>query len=323
MPIGAEMRLRLRWLSLLLLLALPPATQAIFIPPPPPHPLVPARIVALPVVPSSSTPIELRIADRYGAGEYIWNEPVASVRASSIRIDGSTVYVTAELSTEPASRPPFVSIPPLPEGRYTIVYDGSAGLTHPEVHRASIEIVVADSGFWATVVEYFNARLGHYFITADAQEINLLDRGGMSDWVRTGETFQAFAPHVVGSQISGMCRLYGLPGAGIDSHFFASNEECDIALSRWPNAWVPESRVAFGRTLMDLGANQGNTTCTDAGRPLYRLYNNRPDANHRYTTSRAIRDAMLAKGWISEGPQWDFNPIVPGDIRQFEMCVPR
>jgi hypothetical protein len=38
--------------------------------------------------------------------------------------------------------------------------------------------------------------------------------------------------------------------------------------------------------------------CTDTHRPLHRLYNNRADANHRYTVSPAIRDAMIAKGWI-------------------------
>ena len=34
---------------------------------------------------------------------------------------------------------------------------------------------------------------------------------------------------------------------------------------------------------------------------MYRVFSNRPDANHRYTTSRAIRDQMVAKGWLAEG----------------------
>jgi hypothetical protein len=35
--------------------------------------------------------------------------------------------------------------------------------------------------------------------------------------------------------------------------------------------------------------------------PIYRLYDNRPDANHRYTTDAQIRLAMIASGWIPEG----------------------
>jgi hypothetical protein len=34
---------------------------------------------------------------------------------------------------------------------------------------------------------------------------------------------------------------------------------------------------------------------------VYRVWNNRADTNHRYTTDRAARDAMVAAGWIAEG----------------------
>jgi len=35
--------------------------------------------------------------------------------------------------------------------------------------------------------------------------------------------------------------------------------------------------------------------------PIYRVFNQRKDANHRYTTSTAIRDQMVAKGGVAEG----------------------
>ena len=41
--------------------------------------------------------------------------------------------------------------------------------------------------------------------------------------------------------------------------------------------------------------------CPGGTIPVYRVWNNRPDSNHRYTTSLAIRDAMLAHGYIAEG----------------------
>jgi hypothetical protein len=35
--------------------------------------------------------------------------------------------------------------------------------------------------------------------------------------------------------------------------------------------------------------------------PVYRAWNNRADSNHRYTTSLAVEEAMIAKGYLAEG----------------------
>jgi hypothetical protein len=42
-------------------------------------------------------------------------------------------------------------------------------------------------------------------------------------------------------------------------------------------------------------------TCAPGTVPVYRVYSNRPDANHRYTIERAVRDQMVVKGWLAEG----------------------
>jgi hypothetical protein len=34
---------------------------------------------------------------------------------------------------------------------------------------------------------------------------------------------------------------------------------------------------------------------------VYRVFSNRPDANHRYMTDKPTRDQMAAKGWLVEG----------------------
>jgi len=47
------------------------------------------------------------------------------------------------------------------------------------------------------------------------------------------------------------------------------------------------------------GADPG--ACPATTRPVYRVFNNRADGNHRYTISRAIRDQMVAKGGTAEG----------------------
>ena len=40
--------------------------------------------------------------------------------------------------------------------------------------------------------------------------------------------------------------------------------------------------------------------------PVYRAFDNRADANHRYTTDRTVRDHMAAIGWTIEGDGPDF-----------------
>ena len=41
--------------------------------------------------------------------------------------------------------------------------------------------------------------------------------------------------------------------------------------------------------------------CPTGLTPVYRVFNNRADANHRYTTSAVIRAQMEAAGWMREG----------------------
>jgi hypothetical protein len=45
---------------------------------------------------------------------------------------------------------------------------------------------------------------------------------------------------------------------------------------------------------------------------MYRLWNQRADSNHRYTTNPAIRDLMIQQGYIAEG----YGPDAVA------MCVP-
>ncbi len=40
--------------------------------------------------------------------------------------------------------------------------------------------------------------------------------------------------------------------------------------------------------------------------PVYRVFNAPAEANHRYTTERAVRDLMVVNGWVDEGDGPDF-----------------
>ena len=42
-------------------------------------------------------------------------------------------------------------------------------------------------------------------------------------------------------------------------------------------------------------------SCSTGTVAVYRVYNNRPAAGHRYMTDRATRDEMVAAGWVAEG----------------------
>ena len=149
------------------------------------------------------------------------------------------------------------------------------------------------------VVEFYNAALDHYFITASAKEIADLDGGVHKGWARTGKSFKAYAPGSTGSTgRRPVCRAYGNPAAGLDSHFYsASPQECVATLSKFKDAWLLEASEVFEMELPDAVTG----ACASGGAPIYRVWNNRADSNHRYTTSIADRDAMVARGYVKEG----------------------
>ncbi|MFO1307655.1 MAG: DUF5666 domain-containing protein [Burkholderiales bacterium] len=140
-------------------------------------------------------------------------------------------------------------------------------------------------------VEFFNANLGHFFLTASKTEIAALDAGAFNGaWVRTGATIK-----VGGS--TAVCRFYGMPPKGPDSHFFTVNAaECQKVMSQY-QAWTFENH-AFAMTPPVNGA------CPAGLVPVHRFYNN-PSAgtsmNHRYAIDAAVMQQMLAQGWIDEG----------------------
>ena len=90
-------------------------------------------------------------------------------------------------------------------------------------------------------VEFANAALGHYFLTAFPDEIAVLDAGAFGGaWKRTGESFRTGGAAAV-------CRFYGMPPKGPDSHFFTVDAaECAFVMAQW-QAWTFEAH-AFATT---------------------------------------------------------------------------
>ncbi len=153
-------------------------------------------------------------------------------------------------------------------------------------------------------VEFYHAGLDHYFMTASPVEINDLDTGVHTGWVRTGLRFLVYpdAAHVpAGSNASPVCRFYLPPnvlGPGIgDSHFYSADPiECQQVAAGFPS-WILESSNVFYVELPDrtTGACPANT------HPLWRFFHP-VRTNHRYTAEIGVRDDLRADpNWIREG----------------------
>jgi len=148
-------------------------------------------------------------------------------------------------------------------------------------------------------VEFYNAALDHYFISDLAPDIVALDSGRIAGWTRTGLSFQVWP--ITQGFLNGVCRFYLPPEHG-NSHFFsASPSECAAVSSHVatdPNysGYVLETSEAFAVALPDAAG-----ACAQYWGPVYRLWNQRADSNHRYTTDAAVKAQMIAKGYVAEG----------------------
>jgi predicted dienelactone hydrolase len=145
------------------------------------------------------------------------------------------------------------------------------------------------------VTEFFNTSIGHYFMTPYQAEANGILAGAAGPgWEITGIDFNAWQD---GAATGGpVCRFYGTPGIGPNSHFFtADGSEC--AFVKRDPGWTYEGLTMRVRRPAD-------GVCALDTIPVYRVYNNgfpRNDSNHRYTTSRMTREQMKAQGWTDEG----------------------
>lgn len=157
----------------------------------------------------------------------------------------------------------------------------------------------------ATAIEFYNSSLDHYFLTHIAAEIAILDAGvTIRGWARTAQSFNIFA--AAGNGTSPVCRFYIPPDKG-DSHFYGrGTAECDSTAQKNPT-FINEDPQFFHVMLPVAGICPAGTI------PVYRVFSNRPDANHRYMIDRNIRDLMVSQQhWLAEGDGPDL--VV--------MCVP-
>jgi hypothetical protein len=146
-----------------------------------------------------------------------------------------------------------------------------------------------------TVLEYFHAGFGHYFVTYLPDEIAKLDNGTFAGWARTGKSWKAWAQPGTGT--APVCRFFSEAFAPRSSHFYTSFDfECaDVKANK---DWKFEGEVFH----VQLPA-PANGACPAGLAPVYRLYNESRDGvpNHRFTIDPAVQRQMIAQGWTAEG----------------------
>jgi hypothetical protein len=201
-----------------------------------------------------------------------------------------------------------------PGGTDTLTRIQSARFDDQTVDLGALPVNGADNPLDApaSVVEYFNAGLGHYFVTADPTEIASLDAGAFGGaWARTGSSFKAWQTGATLAGSAPVCRFFGTDRyrangtrIGPNSHFYTGDAaECAYVKTAWPSlasdgipypAWTFESNAFVVRPPFGGG-------CPALTQPLYRTYNNgaNGDPNHRYASNPSTLHAMT--GWVFEG----------------------
>jgi hypothetical protein len=234
---------------------------------------------------------------------------------------GQTVYVTAFLTDQQRVNPTVFTLYQPNGGQFStatmtsdadfypasywwwgfpLPANATSGTWRAEVafngQTRSVEFEVGTTGEppRTSIVEYYNAALNDYFVTSYTAEIAMLDAGTVvPGWGRTGTTFPAFsAPD---PDLDTVCRFYGAPGTGINTHFYtAFAPEC-AALKQSP-AWRFEGNAFY------IDTPEG-VQCPAATRPVYRLYNNSLDGvpRHRYATNWTVISFMQSQSWMLEG----------------------
>ena len=147
-------------------------------------------------------------------------------------------------------------------------------------------------------LEFFNTSLGHYFMAAGPDEIASIRAGNAGpDWIETGHAFKVFNAQPVDLSITPVCRFYGVPAGGPNSHFFtASPSECDIV--KGSRGWAYEG---IGFYILPVPPDG---QCPAGYLSVNRAYNNdavHNNSNHRFTTSDSTIREMGDNGWAVEG----------------------
>jgi hypothetical protein len=163
---------------------------------------------------------------------------------------------------------------------------------------------------FVSAIEYENASLGRHFLTAKGSEIDLLDRGLVPGWLRTGQSYGINGTmhsgdieyHYIGAPICA-ASLAGLDTAaaaaamdpatcnGASGQFGPIAGDGDIAF------YAAQIDPATGECPTMLGFVDGDF----ATYPVYRVVRTTGTADVRYVGDFELRNQLIGQGWLPRG----------------------
>lgn len=245
-----------------------------------------------------SAPMTFTISNSGAAGSI---DSVSSSNNSEFLLAGGTCLATPISLAQNASCTVDVVFAPTVSGAristVTLIDDGTPN---------PLTISLAGDGAGASggpgtrvsVVEFYNAGFDHYFITPVAGEIGALGKPPFDDWQPTGRSFNAYANAGAPAGTVPICRFFNDHFAPKSTHFYAAHGlGCEDVIAGFPD-WTLEDAQLFNMLLPDANGN-----CPANSIPVYRLYNDGMGGapNHRFVTAADDRQAMVARGYVSEG----------------------
>ena len=148
----------------------------------------------------------------------------------------------------------------------------------------------------------FLANSEHFFWSVSEPDLDALDSGRLAGWQRTGQRiYVAAVPNAYVGLGQPVCRFVNF---ATDTHFYSAfTEECtqlathsaDLQLETSAVFYVALPDPATGACPPDEDIN-GLLFLL----PLFRLWNP-GTSDHRYTTDVALREELIAQGYVSEG----------------------
>jgi hypothetical protein len=183
--------------------------------------------------------------------------------------------------------------------------DGSFVCRALDCDGAGFARVIPFGTSFTLVTEFYNVALDHFFITGDDFEKYFVRNGAAGGWTETGQSFWTWSQGWA-RESAYVCRFYGDPVLGPNSHFYsASTNGCRNLLDLQNRTPITQPRwnsegYAFKVSLPDAGRQ-----CPGSTLPVFRAYNDGfargIDGNHRYVLDSSLLTPLLALGWKSEG----------------------
>lgn len=255
-----------------------------------------AGLYTVPRAPDAGTPLQLVIVS------------LTPVVPGSVRISVGTGVVRVDYAFEPinaiGNSVTVVNMPSLAAGSYVLEGWGAphTGGAPTRFFSNSIEVKPL-----VTVTEFYQPDLDHYFLTARAEDVAMLDTGAFGRWDRSGQRFQAWSNAGAAAGLKPVCRFWA---AGSGAHYYTVDAaECEQikALEKQGRAEAAAAKSVYtgfqyeGTAFYAVAPVEGRCPAQLAAVSRFSRTDAKTGAiDYRFTSSYELYAAMAAS-WKHEG----------------------